>query len=756
MQQVSIPLARTNTPDTPTRYPVEPVERAAALRPALFARYGALARLRYDYPLVLVGGDGDNPALQPLTRIVDGILRETAVPGPAGEALRQQVLGLEDAIRERVAQGERDTLTNLWRSCAADLLAASDEPAFGPLDTNLDRAREALRVDGPVIDCDGATPMAVLVHIWKAVHAARARKFRKKVDGLILRLSDILKADFMKSDAARTPAALESSIGSSFGSAFDFHALSRVLSRGQPDDPSPDDRQRRIHWVLCVLRAQRFYGPGRSSERKPGQPEPHGFIFESCAAALDAFRERLPEVLEFVKALTIAELEIENKYRAALHDPVFDQFNESDLSAEQLALLPTSLVCLRDGRTDTTETVQAFEALASGLSIKVLIQTDDILGGTSPEPSRTAFGVGSARLAAMAMGLNSAYVFQTSSAHLCRARDRLVTGMRYDGPALFCVFSGVVETASHAAPYLLAAAATESRAFPTFAYDPSAGPDWAARFDLAGNPQLTTDWPVHRLDYEDEALQRQAGDVTFSYVDFVTCDRRYDRYCRPTVRAEWSAQMLPASEYLKLPPDTNGGRQPYVLTIGPENELRRTVVDDKIIEAARRCNDAWRQLQELAGINNSHATRLLARERAAWEAGRARETRHHMPGAPEEAASVVPTAGPAAQVAAPPAVVPAAEVPGTDDGAEPAGGGDGLWIETSRCTTCNECTQINNRIFAYNDNMQAYIADPRGGTYREIVEAAESCQVSIIHPGKPLDPSEPNLEDLIARAEPFN
>jgi ferredoxin len=127
-----------------------------------------------------------------------------------------------------------------------------------------------------------------------------------------------------------------------------------------------------------------------------------------------------------------------------------------------------------------------------------------------------------------------------------------------------------------------------------------------------------------------------------------------------------------------------------------------------------------------------------------------------MPGAPEEAASVVPTAGPAAQVAAPPAVVPAAEVPGTDDGAEPAGGGDGLWIETSRCTTCNECTQINNRIFAYNDNMQAYIADPRGGTYREIVEAAESCQVSIIHPGKPLDPSEPNLEDLIARAEPFN
>jgi len=36
------------------------------------------------------------------------------------------------------------------------------------------------------------------------------------------------------------------------------------------------------------------------------------------------------------------------------------------------------------------------------------------------------------------------------------------------------------------------------------------------------------------------------------------------------------------------------------------------------------------------------------------------------------------------------------------------------------------------------------------------VEAAESCQVSIIHPGKRRNPDEPNLEDLIARADPFN
>ena len=60
------------------------------------------------------------------------------------------------------------------------------------------------------------------------------------------------------------------------------------------------------------------------------------------------------------------------------------------------------------------------------------------------------------------------------------------------------------------------------------------------------------------------------------------------------------------------------------------------------------------------------------------------------------------------------------------------------YIETPRCSTCNECTQINNRMFAYNEDNQAYIADPRAGTFRELVEAAESCQVSIIHPGQRL------------------
>jgi hypothetical protein len=58
-------------------------------------------------------------------------------------------------------------------------------------------------------------------------------------------------------------------------------------------------------------------------------------------------------------------------------------------------------------------------------------------------------------------------------------------------------------------------------------------------------------------------------------------------------------------------------------------------------------------------------------------------------------------------------------------------------------------------MFKYNQNKQAYIADLSAGTYAQLVAAAESCQVAIIHPGKPKNPDEPGLATLLERAEAF-
>jgi pyruvate-ferredoxin/flavodoxin oxidoreductase len=38
-------------------------------------------------------------------------------------------------------------------------------------------------------------------------------------------------------------------------------------------------------------------------------------------------------------------------------------------------------------------------------------------------------------------------------------------------------------------------------------------------------------------------------------------------------------------------------------------------------------------------------------------------------------------------------------------------------------------------MFRYNENKQAYIADPKAGDYRTLVKAAAACPAHCIHPG---------------------
>ncbi|HSQ73666.1 MAG TPA: hypothetical protein VLM87_14720, partial [Rubrivivax sp.] len=286
-------------------------------------------------------------------------------------------------------------------------------------------------------------------------------------------------------------------------------------------------------------------------------------------------------------------------------------------------------------------------------------------------------------------------------------------------------------------PYLSAAVAVESRAFPTFTYDAAAGGNWAERFSLQGNRSPEDDWPAEPFEYADEALQRVVEPVHFTYADFALCDRRHAAHFAAVPRERWHAGMLPVADWLALDEGSAGQRVPYLLAVDGKERLHRVLVDTKMMQATRRCQLLWHRLQEHAGIHDSHAERLLAREREERAAAQAAEAAS-IPAAPAPVAAASAAATPTEPEAP-------AERPPSDE----------AWIETSRCPSCNECQLINDRMFAYNDNKQAYIKDINAGTYRQLVEAAESCQVAIIHPGKPRNPNEPGLAELIDRAKPF-
>jgi ferredoxin len=378
--------------------------------------------------------------------------------------------------------------------------------------------------------------------------------------------------------------------------------------------------------------------------------------------------------------------------------------------------------------------------LSSGLPINVLAQSDDILG--EPRAGESAFTFAAARLGTMAVGLNDIYVLQASAANLYALRERIARGLMFPGAALFSVFSGADK--GDWPPYLSSAAAMQSRTFPAFSYDPAAGADLASRFSLEENPQPDADWPKHGFTYEDEAHQRVSNEPAFTFVDFVASDRRFAGHFARVPAGKGNGAMMPVGEWLDAEPAAVAGKVPYILMVDGAEKLHRLIADDALASAARRCRDIWHRLQELGGIHNSYAERLLAKEKKTWEEQRRREA-----ATAKAEAAPVPSAAPAAS--APTAVASAAAA--ADAATEQKS--DEPYIETLRCTSCNECIQINNRIFAYDANKQAYIADAGAGTYRELVEAAESCQVSVIHPGKPRNRNEPSLGALLKRAEEF-
>lgn len=78
------------------------------------------------------------------------------------------------------------------------------------------------------------------------------------------------------------------------------------------------------------------------------------------------------------------------------------------------------------------------------------------------------------------------------------------------------------------------------------------------------------------------------------------------------------------------------------------------------------------------------------------------------------------------------------------------------FIDSSRCTTCNECINLNGKLFAYNPNKQATVKNPDAGPFQHLVIAAERCPVGIIHPGTPRNPKEKDLQKWVKRAEPFS
>lgn len=677
-------------------------------RPALFAGYQDLTSLRYDFPLVLnENGPGDR-ALLSLSALIDDVV--ATFPAADRDRLAKHGHRIEQKIRlDLPTQGSVD-LGIIWKA-AAKCLSKDDRSVAA----SAGALWQAFDVTGRIVDVDAELPRHVISHVWRVVQRQKTRDFIQKAERLLFRLREIIVAEEVGSATGRSPERLRAGMGTAFSTTFDFEAFSKVLGDSRSDARLSDSRRSRIENLIDVISNQRFYP--LSNDLKG-----YDFEFQTCSEALAAYNDRYDEAVSLLRSLAVADLEVAGDYREQVHDLIFNAFGHNGLSSDQVAKLPDYLICTNTSELNATETAEIIEILAAGRPFRILVTTDDVLERSKVGAAHTPLAFRSRHFVDTAIGLSDVFVYQASASDIARSSEFLMRAASYDGPALFSIFSGVNDFTRKFSPYLVAAAAVESRVFPTFAYDPSSGDNLALRLNIGCNASADRDWPVHSFSFEDTDLQAHSVDVTFTLADLMAMDQRFARHFALLPDAHWNEPMLTVADAIDLDVRCISANPPMIQLVDEENRLYRALVDEQTLDAVRRSRTMWRILREQAVRPSSAQNDKLDLAAPAVTAA------EHLDEIAEQTQVTLRGA------------------PASDD----------PFIETPRCTTCNECTGINSLMFAYNGEKQAYIADPDAGTYRQLVEAAESCQVSIIHPGKPRNPKEPGLDELVKRAEPFN
>ncbi len=716
------------------------------LVPALLGAYLDLESVRHDFPVLLVEDRADTPVIS-LASIIDGILDQVAVSGAEAEALRAHVYRLEASIK-RLTKGKRaQRLSELWTLATEQVVARSERP--DQIRASLDSVKADLAHDGRLISCGPHSARQIFEHAWWPIQAQRAESERVAVEELIARLSEVLESERARSPKSTSPEALEAAMGGEHAGGIDFKALSTLLRGASQSRPMPAKRLKRLRVASKVLKSERALlpSPGGNGKRRRRDRRRAGTC-HSCAEAVELFDTELKRRVELLRAIRVASLELENRYHEERHDTFFKTFGPEQLTSEDYRALPPLLVFLDGENLSDAEKSTLIEILGSDMPVKVLLEIKQLSVSTSSNAPPGSSTEWTQQIAAMATSMGEAFVMQTAASHLPQLAAEIVAGLGREGPALFCIYTGPDVPPASVPHYLNCASAVESRAFPSFVYDPDRGDDLASRYSLRGSPQPDRDWPEHCYDYETADSQEASENLVFTCVDFLMLEPRSRQHFVIVPQSRWHANMVPMAEYLTLSRQGSIDKVPFVYLIDSEDRVHRVVVRRALVPFARKCLASWKRLQELGGVRNSHAIRLLEEQRARLEEEHQRAIEELDLTRPAQAEE--PMAEPVPAEAEAPEEIEEAPAP------EVSTPSDQAFIDTEFCTTCDDCIDRNAAMFGYNDAKQAFIKDVTAGTYRELVEAAENCPVCIIHPGQPLDPSEPGLEELKKRAAAFD
>lgn len=757
---------------------------ASPLLPAVCADWLEPSLRWLDVPLFLPAVDGDDDQVLRFAALLTRAADELETAGTDMGALREHFWRLSRAAgRVLDTRGGSGPMHEVFAEASNAFLKEMDG-----LQTQLDQLAAKLPKEGTLLG-PGNHPLLALYANALCRHRRLAReKFCGELKTLVPQLEDRLRLERMHTPEGSTPTHLAAAMGEAAGRYVDAEALAGAV-RGHRGTKhmTPEHRQRIVECVELLQGYMETAETGPEFVLVHSGNLPEGLDVTSAAvveapdcfaAAAKLFDEAADEMVPIVRALRLARLEVANQYQPSLHDEPLAGLDRESLAAEELTLARAVVVLETAQALQGPAVVSYSKLLQSSRPIHVLVLHDAI--GHDEEDAGSRFSAYDPSLGYRTVAHREAYVLQSTLAepeHLAQGLKATVQAVR---PGVAFV-GGSPWTDADAWPWLQAVAEHKGRASPCFHYAPDAGDSWATTLTLSHNPRPEAVWPSRTVHYLDDGADKEL-DLPISFAECAALDARCREHFCVIPATAWDEEQVPLPDYLNKLASELPREMPFIWVVDQDRQLQRALLTRELALACRDRMRSWRILQELGGIHNEYARRAAERSReeaqeeaetSRREMGEARvaeeeKLRHEtmqdtvnrlvagllgLEKAPAPAAAT-PVQKP--QDTQPSPTGPVVEEESAAERVQEAAPIEDPYIDSSQCTTCDDCININPKLFQYDENKQAYIADVTAGTFAQLVKAAAKCPAACIHPGTPRPGDATATDKLVAKAAEFN
>ncbi|MBS1826122.1 MAG: 2-oxoacid:acceptor oxidoreductase family protein [Acidobacteria bacterium] len=644
--------------------------------------------------------------------------------------------------------------------------------------------------DGACLGCGEKTVIHLFVATVEALMQPRVKKQVQKLDGLIEQMDQHIRLKLASSmdlsDSSRVEQALDKlkdsdvTLASFSGKLDERHSAKTIDGEWLRWAAQLLAKLKHLRWEYVEGTGRR----GRSSlgiinatgctsvwgSTYPFNPYPfpwtNHLFQDSPSMAMGIYEGHMSKMAEGFKAIRMAEIELNGGYKSEKHDDFFRYFDWRKFSDEEFHLCPPVISVGGDGAMYDIGFQNLSRMMMSGKPIKAVILDTQVYSNTGGQACTSGFTgqisdmaqYGKAfqgkeeirkEIALIGMAHRTSYVMQGSISNPTHLIESFIDGLNARRPALFNVYAacmpehGIADDLAEQQSKL----AVESRAYPLVRYNPDKGITPEECFDLEGNPTLEADWPTYTLEYTDDKGQKAKLELPLTFADFAVTEARFRKHFRTAPRDTWNENMVPMAEFLDIAPEDREGKFPFIWAVDKKNRLIRVIPAEPIVKSCEDRRNFWRMLKSLAGVRPVVDVKQV-------------EERIRIEFAQNLTARLLELTGGGALPSMPAVALPAPPTAGNSAAAASAsnGGGNGYvapWIDSAECTSCDECININPKVFAYDDHKHAFIKDANGGPYKDLVRAAEKCTAQVIHPGYPADGSDKETQKLIARAKKY-